>query len=168
MRTLVIMRHAKAESSAPSDQERQLTASGHADAAAAGQWLAERGVSPDYVLVSAADRTTQTWEDVAIAADWDLTLAEHDEGLYAAGPATALDLVRGVDDGHSTVMVIGHNPTMFSLVQLLDDGDGDVEAGNQLALGYPTAAVTVLSYDGAWADLDEADASVTAFHVARA
>ena len=37
-----------------------------------------------------------------------------------------------------------------------------------LALGYPTAAVTVLSYDGAWADLDEADASVTAFHVARA
>ncbi|TQL68189.1 phosphohistidine phosphatase [Nocardioides albertanoniae] len=168
MRTLVIMRHAKAESSAPSDQERQLTESGHADAVAAGEWLAEQGVQPDYVLVSAADRTTQTWEDVAVAAEWDLTLAEYDEGLYAAGPSTALDLVRGIDDGHSTVVVIGHNPTMFSLVQLLDDGEGDVQAGNDLALGYPTAAVTVLSYDGLWSDLDEAEASVTAFHVARA
>ncbi|WP_328530238.1 histidine phosphatase family protein [Nocardioides sp. NBC_00368] len=168
MRTLVIMRHAKAESSAPTDYERQLTERGHADAVVAGEWLAEQGVDPDYVLVSAADRTTQTWEDVAVGASWDLTLAEYDQGLYAAGTSTALDLIREVDDGHSTVVVIGHNPTMFSLVQLLDDGEGDDEAGNELALGFPTAAVAVLTYDGDWSELDEAEASVTAFHVARA
>jgi phosphohistidine phosphatase len=168
MRTLVIMRHAKAESSAPTDYERQLTERGHADAEAAGAWLAEQGVVPDYVLVSAADRTTQTWEDVAIGASWDLTLAEYDQGMYAAGTATALDLVREIDEGHSTVVVIGHNPTMSSIVQFLDDGEGDDEAGNQLTLGFPTAAVAVLSYDGDWSELDEAEASVTAFHVARA
>jgi len=167
MRTLVIMRHAKAESSAPTDVERQLTDRGHLDATEAGAWLATQGVEPDYVLVSAAARTTQTWEDVAVGASWDLTLAEFDEGLYAASTDTALDLIRATDDGISTLVVIGHNPTVSYLVQLLDDGSGDEEAGNQLALGYPTAAVTILAYDGAWAELDEAEAAVVAFHVGR-
>lgn len=165
MRTLVIMRHAQAESSAPTDYSRQLTESGHAAATEAGEWLAKEGIDPDYVLVSAADRTTQTWEDVAAGAGWDLTLAEYDEGLYAASTEAALDLVRETDDGVSTLVVIGHNPTMYSLVQLLDDGSGDDAAGNELVVGYPTAAVAVLSYDGDWTDLDEAEASVQAFHV---
>ena len=167
MRTLVIMRHAKAEASAPTDFERQLTDRGHADARAAGEWLATQGIEPDYVLVSAAARTVQTWEDVAVGSGWDLTLAEYDEGLYSASTDVALDLVRATDDGIETLVVIGHNPTVAYLVSLLDDGSGDEEAGNALALGYPTAAVTVLSYDGDWADLDEAEASVAAFHVGR-
>ena len=167
MRTLVIMRHAKAEASAPTDFERELTDRGHADAREAGAWLASQGIEPDYVLVSAAARTVQTWEDVAVGSGWDLTLAEYDEGLYSASTDVALDLVRATDDGIDTLVVIGHNPTVAYLVSLLDDGTGDEEAGNQLAMGYPTAAVTVLSYDGEWAELDEAEASVTAFHVGR-
>jgi len=167
MRTLVIMRHAKAEASAPTDFERELTDRGHADAREAGAWLASQGIEPDYALVSAAARTVQTWEDVAAGSGWDLTLAEYDEGLYSASTDVALDLVRATDDGIDTLVVIGHNPTVAYLVSLLDDGTGDEEAGNQLAMGYPTAAVTVLSYDGEWAELDEAEASVTAFHVGR-
>lgn len=168
MRTLVIMRHAKAESSAPTDFERELTDRGHRDATEAGAWLAAQGIQPDYVLVSAAARTTQTWEDVAAGASWDLTLAEYDESLYTASTDAALDLIREIDDGISTLVVIAHNPTAAYLVQLLDDGSGDEEAGNELALGYPTAAVAILSYDGDWAELDEAEAWVSAFHVGRA
>ena len=51
MRTLVIMRHAKAEASAPSDFERRLTERGHADAVEAGSWLAERVAAPDDALL---------------------------------------------------------------------------------------------------------------------
>ena len=94
--------------------------------------------------------------------------AELVEGLYAAGTETALDLLREVDDAITSVLVVGHNPTMASLAAVLDDGEGDEQAGNELALGYPTAAVTVFSYDGAWTDLDEASASVVAYHVGRA
>ena len=65
------------------------------------------------------------------------------------------------------MLVVGHNPTMASLAAVLDDGEGDEEAGNELALDYPTSAVTVFSYDGEWPDLDEASASVVAFHVGR-
>lgn len=168
MRTLVIMRHAKAEASAPSDYDRALTDRGHADATEAGAWLAEQGIEPDYALVSAAARTTETWEDVAVGAGWDLSLAEFSEALYAAEGETALDLIREIDDGVTTLVVIGHNPTIGYLVQLLDDGDGDEEAGSQIAVGgYPTSAVTVFEYDGPWADLEEGSATLRGYHVGR-
>jgi len=167
MRTLVIMRHAKAESSAPSDFERELTDRGHRDATEAGAWLAAQGVEPEYALVSAAARTIQTWEDLAAGAGWDPTLAEFDEALYSASTEAALDLIRETDDGISTLVIIGHNPTAAYLVQLLDDGSGEDTGGNELALGYPTAAVTILAYDGGWRDLDEAGALVSGFHVGR-
>lgn len=165
MKTLVIMRHAKAEQSAPSDFERQLTDRGLADAGEAGRWLAARPVEPDEALVSAAARTQQTWEAVSEAAGWDLD-ADPDEALYAAGPESALDLVRAVDPSVETLVVVGHNPTVAYLAQLLDDGEGDEQAGTDLAsLGFPTSAVAVLTYEGDWSELEEASASLVAFHV---
>lgn len=161
------MRHAKAEQTAATDVERALSDRGAADAAEAGRWLAERGLRPDHVLVSSARRTRETWEAVAGGAGWDLD-AEHDDGLYAAGPETALDLLRAVPAHARAVLVIGHNPTMAYLAQLLDGGEGDPEVAVEMAGGYPTAAATVLEHDGAWADLVEGSARAVAFHVGRA
>lgn len=161
------MRHAKAEQTGATDFERRLAERGHADAADAGRWLAAQGLEPELALVSAAVRTQETWEALAEGAGWDLD-PELDEGLYSAGTQTALDLIREVDEGITSVVVVGHNPTMASLAAILDDGEGDDEAGNELAMGYPTSAVTVFSYDGKWSELDEASASVVAFHVGRA
>jgi len=160
------MRHAKAEQSGPTDYERELSDRGVVDATEAGQWLANRGVEPDQALVSAAVRTEQTWEAVDEGGGWDLE-ATLDEALYEAGTEAALDLVRDTDDHVRTLVVVGHNPTMASLAALLDDGAGDDEAGNEMALGFPTSALVVFSYDGDWSDLDEASASVVAFHVGR-
>ncbi len=168
MKTLVIVRHGKAEASAPSDFDRALTERGHADATELGAWLAAQGVAADYALVSAAVRTSETWEDVALGAGWDLTLADTSHALYAAESATALDLVREIDAGVGCLIVIGHNPTVGHLVQLLDDGAGDEEASAQIAVGgYPTAAATVFEYDGSWADLDEGSATIRAYHAGR-
>jgi phosphohistidine phosphatase len=167
VRTIIVMRHAKAEQTGATDFERRLSERGHGDARAAGAWLAARGVEPELALVSAAARTQETWESLAEGAGWNLD-PELVEGLYSAGTQTALDLVREVDKGITSVMVVGHNPTMASLAAILDDGVGDEEAGNEMALGFPTSAVAVFSYDGDWDDLDEASASVVAFHVGRA
>jgi len=160
------MRHAKAEQAGATDFERHLSQRGHADAAEAGRWLAARGVEPELALVSAAVRTQETWDSLVEGAGWDLD-PELDEGLYSAGTQAALDLLRDVDDGITSVIMVGHNPTMASLAAVLDDGEGDEEAGNELAMGYPTSALTVFEYDGRWSDLDEASASVVAFHVGR-
>ena len=66
-RTLIIVRHAKAESfSSTPDLSRPLTPRGHADANAAGAWLAMHGYRPDLVICSPARRTRQTWHGIAI------------------------------------------------------------------------------------------------------
>lgn len=145
------MRHAKAEPSAPSDFDRELTERGHRDASAAGRWLGAQGVLPTHVLVSSAARTRQTWEDVALGAEWPLDLAVYDDGLYSASTMTVLDAVEPLD---GTVLVIGHNPTVAGLVQHLDDGASDF-----LVLDYPTSAVTVLEADS----LEPASARITGF-----
>ena len=165
-RLLVVMRHAKAESWGESDHERQLSAQGRADAAAAGRWLAEQGVVPDHALVSSATRTQDTWTALSAGAGWEVAPIL-DDGLYSAGPDTALDLMRETPDTARSLIVIGHNPTVAYLAQMLDDGDGDVAATADMAGGYPTCALTVLRFRGAWADLDLASASVAAFHVGR-
>jgi phosphohistidine phosphatase len=162
--TLVVIRHAKAEQVAATDLERELTEIGRADAAAAGVWLAAAGVQPDHALVSAAPRAVQTWEALAGGAGWSLD-ADLDPGLYSAGPDTALDLLRALDESSGSAVLVGHNPTMAVLAQLLDDGEGDVDAGNAMAAGFPTMAVAVFEVDGDWADLESA--RLTGFHVGR-
>lgn len=165
-RRLVLMRHAKAEQVGSSDMQRELSPRGLADAEAAGRWLAEQGVEPDHALVSAAVRTSQTWEAVAAAAGWDDD-ATYDDALYDAGPETALDLVRETPEDARTLMVVGHNPTIGYLAQLLDDGDGDEDASSELATGYPTSAVTIFDLEGEWGDVEEQCATLVAHHVAR-
>ncbi len=149
-RRIVVMRHAKAEAHGPSDFDRHLADRGVEEGAMAGRWLAEQGFEPDHVLVSAALRTRETWAAVADGAGWDADTIETDESdaLYEAGPETALDLVRETPDDAVALLVIGHNPTMGYLAQLLDDGDGDEDASNALVMGYPTSAMTIFDLTG--------------------
>lgn len=165
-RTLVVLRHSKAEQVAATDFERPLLPRGRLDAADVGRWLAGRGMRPDVALVSAAARTRETWAELATGAGWDLEPTV-DRGLYAAGADTVLDLVRDLDDTVTCVVVIGHNPTVAYLAALLDDGEGDAGAGNEMAMGYPTSAAAVFDLAGPWADLGPGTASLRAFHVGR-
>ena len=165
-RRLVVMRHAEAEPWADSDGERGLTSKGLRDAAAAGLWLAEHGYLPDQAMVSAATRTRQTWHALAEAAgctlEPDLRL-----DLYSAGPESALDELRTAEESAHTLLVLGHNPTVSFLANLLQDGLGPTEAVTAMTAGYPPAALTVLEYDGPWARLSFGDARVLHFHVGR-
>ncbi len=165
-RTLVVMRHSKAEQDGPTDAERRLADRGHADAADAGRWLASVGVAPDRALVSAATRTEETWHALAEAAGWSLE-PDLDHGLYSAGVDSALDLVRMLGDDVRCVVMVGHNPTMGSLAQVLDAGDGDQDAGDRMIGGFPTSAVAVFGFDGPWSDLGPGTASLRHFHVGR-
>jgi phosphohistidine phosphatase len=164
--TLVMMRHAKAEPYAATDEERELTAQGESDAVAAGEWLAEQGIEVDHALVSGAARARGTWACVAEGADFGIQ-PEFDRSLYAAGPETALDLIRLTNESVPCLLVIGHSPTIAHLAQMLDDGDGDAEAIDGMATGFPTASLTVFAVEGPWAELEIAGARVTGFHVSR-
>lgn len=164
-RRLVVMRHAKAEPTAPSDHGRALASRGRRDAEAVGRWLSGQGITPDAALVSASLRTHQTWEHVASAAGWEVSV-DFSGALYAAGPDSTFDLIREVDAGVRTLLVIGHNPTMASIAELIDDGEGDPDAATALVTrGLPTSGLAVFSVVGAWTDIGPGTGRIEAFHV---
>lgn len=158
------MRHARAEPGGESDHERELASRGWDDALAAGRWLADRGVVPDAALVSSARRTAATWLALAEGGSFEVNVT-YSDSLYAAGPETALDLVRETDDSVSALVVVGHNPTMAYLAQLLDDATGDEEAARLMATGFPAGAVAHFEVTGDWVELDLASARLVGFHV---
>jgi phosphohistidine phosphatase len=163
---LVVMRHAKAEPHGESDTERELSPRGYDDAVQAGRWLADHGFTPDSALVSAARRTTTTWLAVAEGGSFEAP-ATYSASLYLAGPEAALDLVRETPSDVTSLIVVGHNPTVAYLAQLLDDATGDPDAGSRMAVGFPTAALARFEVSGAWRDLDLASARLVGFHVGR-
>lgn len=165
--TLILIRHAKAEAAAPTDHLRRLSERGHVDAGEAGEWLRHQDVEPDAALVSDAARTSETWEDIATAADWDFDAAEYVGDLYAAGPHRMLELVQDTSEDVRILAVVGHNPTVSGLAEFLDDGKRDEAASADVAAGFPTSGLAILEFEGKWEELDEAGASVIAFHVGR-
>jgi phosphohistidine phosphatase len=161
VRSIVIVRHAKAERpDGVADIDRPLSSRGHADAGAIGAWLARHDVRPDLVLCSPARRTRQTWHGIAVA------LAEapevrYEPRVYDGEARELLDLLRAVDDGVTTVVLVGHNPSVSDLSDLLHPsagGDSD---------GLRTSGIAVHRYDGAWADLAEGATSLVEVHTAR-
>jgi phosphohistidine phosphatase len=162
-RLLVLVRHSEAEQSGRTDAERALAPEGRESATARGAQLATEGVTPDHALVSAAVRAVQTWEALASGAGWHLE-PETSRGLYTAEPETALDLLGEVPAQATTVVVVGHNPTIASLAHTLDDGRGETDAATALlAGGFPPGAAAVFEYDGAWADIAAGSARLVAY-----
>ena len=104
--TLVLVRHAKAESGDEgADHDRRLTSRGRAAAAEAGRWLAAVVPAPDMVWCSSATRAVQTWAAIApsLPAAPDPVV---DRGLYLAGPREVLEWL-GASAGRIRV-VVGH------------------------------------------------------------
>lgn len=161
-RSLVLLRHAKADNPPGTrDDDRPLTARGHADAQAAGVWLASRHV-PDLVLCSPSRRTRQTWLGVVANLPADATpQVRYDRRIYTGDAPDLLAVVREADETAGTVLLIGHNPSISQLAFTLapDDGlDSD---------GLRTCGLTVHSVTGPWAGCDAGQARITATHVAR-
>ena len=63
------------------------------------------------------------------------------------------------------LLLVGHNPTVSSLVHLLDDGEPDPAAFRAVGEGLPTAAAAVLEVHVPWADLDLGCARLVGFRV---
>jgi len=162
-RQLVVVRHGQAEPGGETDLARELAQRGWDDAVEAGRWLAGKGLAPQAALVSAARRTTSTWLALVEGGSFEAE-ATYSESLYNAGPETALDLVRETDAGVTSLVVVGHNPTMAYLAQLLDDGTGDEGAARDMAVGFPTGALAWFEVQGGWGELELASARLVGFH----
>jgi phosphohistidine phosphatase len=116
MKTLLILRHAKADrDEAPTDHARELTKKGKKAARRIGEILREENALPDLILSSAAERARRTAEETAAAAEYrgELKLLEE---LYLAEPHAYLDALRRFGGPAQRVLVVGHNPGIEALI----------------------------------------------------
>ncbi|MCP3819096.1 histidine phosphatase family protein [Streptomyces sp. A3M-1-3] len=166
LRRLVALRHAKSDwPEGVPDHDRPLGPRGLRDAPAAGRRLVEADCLPDLVLCSTARRTRQTWE-LAAAELGSTPIARYDPRIYGADDQDLLDVVREVPTDIETLLLIGHNPGLQDLIlMLVGQSFGDTLQRAQAK--FPTSAVAVLIWRGAWSDLAPGSATLTDLAVPR-
>jgi phosphohistidine phosphatase len=161
---LVLLRHAK--SSYPdgvADHDRPLAPRGIREAVLAGDWLRANVPTIDGVLCSTATRARQTLSRSGIDAP-----TRYADRLYGATPGMLIEEVNTVSAEVTTLLVVGHEPTMSDVSLILAGADGtDEVALERISEKYPTSAIAVLAVPGGWAGLEPGGAALTAFQIPR-
>ena len=163
MRRLLLLRHAKAEAPAGGeDYERALTDRGRDDARRIGDLIAARGLVPDLLIYSSAERTRETAE--IVAASWPKRVKSvAEDGLYEASRPFIFMKVRGAPDRARVAMIVGHNPGIGDLAAHLT-GFGAREDRSRLADAFPTCGLAVLDFSiEHWANVEPHGARLVRF-----
>lgn len=166
MKTLFVMRHAKAERDSDSgdDFDRALAERGWRDAARVGRELRERGLDPGLVLASPAIRAKETVE--AVARGYGELRTIFDPRCYQASASELLRMVSESDDSADNLMLVGHNPTLQMLIMMLAGREG--ELAGRVADGLPTSALAVIELPALnWHDVREGSGKLVRLIVPR-
>jgi phosphohistidine phosphatase len=138
MITLLIMRHAKSswEDNGLHDHDRPLNKRGKLNAPRMGRLLRELDLVPDLILTSSARRARDTAAAVADQSGYEGEVQVVND-LYAAPAEAYLEVLAASDEHHERILVIGHNPGLEELLEMLT---GEHEH-------LPTAAIARVDLD---------------------
>jgi phosphohistidine phosphatase len=157
---LFILRHAKSSWDNPGleDHERPLAPRGQRACTVMADHLRTNAIKPELVLCSSSRRTRETLEAVA-------PTGEHliEAQLYSASVEGMLDRLRRLPDDVSSVMVIGHNPTVQMLVLRLARREGDGAVRSAVERKFPTGALATLTFECGWNELAAGRAHLAEF-----
>lgn len=159
-RRIVLFRHAKADWPQVSDHERPLAERGRMDAAVAGRKLADTGFPFDLALCSTAIRTRETWK-LAVQELPHRPKTVYEERIYDASPGELIAVLNEVPDDAQDVILIGHNPGVHGLAEILSTPAGGEARERMNRRGFPAAAFALLSFDGSWKSLEPGAATLT-------
>jgi phosphohistidine phosphatase len=166
-RQLLLLRHAKSSWDEPglTDHDRPLAPRGHKALRKIAANVTSSALAPELVLCSSARRAVQTLEGISAALPAGVPVSVED-GLYAADPQDLLARLQAVDDDVHGVLMIGHNPGTEELAARLV-GHGDRALREDMAGGFPTAALATLTFSGTWRSLGAGAATLEGFVVPR-
>ncbi|WP_030276613.1 SixA phosphatase family protein [Streptomyces sp. NRRL B-24484] len=165
-RRIIVLRHAKADwPNQVADHDRPLADRGRHQAPEAGRWLADSGINPDYVLCSTALRTRETWKLAAHELPKRPRRTVYEDRVYEASPGEIIAVLQETPDEFADLILVGHNPGVLGLTQVLAGDEGDTDALNRLRLSsFPTAAIAVLSFAGPWKSVEPGVAKLDSYH----
>ena len=145
MKTILVLRHAKAEgrhSSRP-DFERKLNRRGRTDAIALGETLANQQRTADLMISSSAARCRQTARIVARAIGIKASRQSFSKSLYEVSPNKWIKRLHKLPESATAVLLVGHNPDCEELVRELTGS----------SVGMRTCALALINYSGSWKDM---------------
>ncbi|HIP27645.1 MAG TPA: histidine phosphatase family protein, partial [Sulfurovum sp.] len=136
-KTLYIARHAKSDWSdaSLSDFERTLNPRGKKDAPFMAKLLKEKGIKPELILSSPATRAKETAKEYHSVLGGELRFNAH---IYEASTLSLRYLVEETFQEVDTLMLVGHNPGLTGLNDLLSD---------KSIYNLVTAAVVAIEFD---------------------
>ena len=148
MKTLLLMRHAKSswkESNIP-DHDRPLNRRGKHDAPLMGKLLRDQKMNLDLIISSTAVRAETTANLIAKAIRYKGKIIL-DKSIYDAEPMDLLTLLSNSSDEYNNILLVGHNPTMEEMVQMITNSP-------EITMATCAIAHLTLSID-TWTDLKE-------------
>ena len=120
MKTLLILRHAKAENGTvgSSDFDRDLNERGRSEAKAVGELINKQELQVDLVLSSPALRARRTSE-VALKAAGLSNQILFEKRIYEASSQELLSILSEIEEATTSLMLVGHNPGLEDLILIL-------------------------------------------------
>lgn len=154
LRTLLLLRHAKAADIAPGrpDEERSLSPYGLDQARGVGDYLRQLDRAVQHALCSSATRARQTLDALGLTCG-----SEISRDLYNAAADTILEEIRLFSPGIEVALVVGHAPGIPALTH--DLAQSKRSAPKALATiedRFPTSTLVRLEFQDDWSKLHTA------------
>jgi len=140
MKSLYLIRHAKSskEDATLLDFDRPLHSKGQEEAAQMATMLKARGIQPDLLISSPAERAISTAQLFAEVFHYPNEKIELEFSLYDAEKSAIYDVIHHLDNSNNSVFIFGHNPEISLFV------DGFTEG---LASNVPTCGVALFTLE---------------------
>ena len=156
-KVLFLVRHAKSSWKDPTltDRDRPLNKRGLRDAPRMGKRLAKRPLGPELIVSSPAVRALATAEAIAEELGSVPSEVRVEEQVYGSDTTGLIEVIRHLNNRFDRVMMVGHNPALTELINLLTESNID---------NVPTCGVAVLTFGtDTWEDIGSVRAKLVAF-----
>ena len=149
---LFLFRHAKSDwRHQCEDVDRPLSKRGIQDAINMGAWMLEEKLIPDRILTSPAERSVQTCDYLMQGFQGMLNCPAPDKRLYHASVEKLVEIISEQHESIPSLMLVGHNPEMDSLLEFLFGEDLPLTAKGKL---MTTASLAVIELQESWEKFD--------------
>ena len=149
MKKIILIRHAKSDWDNPSlpDYDRQLADRGLRDAPQMAISLKNRGVHLDLICSSTAQRAKQTACITAAVLGYQESEIKWEKSLYHASASYLLQFIQSQSDQVQTLVLVGHNPGLTELSNILGVKLDNLPTSGQFAFSLSTDHWKELSRD---------------------
>jgi|TARA_Y100000816_G_scaffold101419_1_gene70761 phosphohistidine phosphatase len=153
MKEIYVLRHAKSswDNSNLSDFDRPLADRGISDAKKMSNFLKDMNIKIDRVLCSNAIRAKETFDLTADGFNFEIDKATYLDKLYFGDTTTIIQDLKELDESLNNILIVGHNPTLHYLVEILT---------NESINRFTTCNLATISHDGEWVSLNSQQCSL--------